>query len=247
MERAAREADYLRHAADELKALRPKDGEETALAERRTTMMQGEKIASDLREAQEAVGGNHSPVPALAAAVRRLERRAANSPALVEPAVKAIDIAINALEEADQHLSAALVAADFDPAELERIEERLFALRAASRKYSTPVDGLAALAAKYASDVALIDAGAGPVEEAGSRRCRGRQALWRGGDKTLCGAHQIRRKAQQGRQRRTGAAETRARQIHDPGRDRRQIAGPAGHRSRRVLGADQSRHQSRAR
>ena len=165
MERAAREADYLRHAADELKTLKPKDGEETALAGRRTTMMQGEKIASDLREAQEAVGGPHSPVPALAAAVRRLERRAANSPALVEPAVKAIDIAINALEEADQHLSAALIAADFDPAELERIEERLFALRAASRKYSTPVDGLAALAAKFVSDVALIDAGADQLKK----------------------------------------------------------------------------------
>jgi DNA repair protein RecN (Recombination protein N) len=53
-----------------------------------------------------------------------------------------------------------LAAADFDPAELERIEERLFALRAASRKYSTPVDGLALLAAKFAADVALIDAGA---------------------------------------------------------------------------------------
>src|SRR6201997_1907621 len=160
MERAAREADYLRHASDELKQLAPKDGEETALASRRTAMMQGEKIASDLREAQEAVSGNHSPAAALSAAVRRLERRAANSPALVEPAVKAIDTAINALEEADQHLSRALAAADFDPAELERIEERLFALRAASRKYSTPVDALAALAIKYAADVALIDAGA---------------------------------------------------------------------------------------
>ena len=160
MERAAREADYLRHASDELRLLSPKDGEETALAERRTTMMQGEKIAADLREAQDAVSGDHSPVPALSAAVRRLERRAAASPALVDPAVKAIDAAINALEEAGQHLAAALVAADFDPAELERIEERLFALRAASRKYSTPVDGLAALATKYAADVALIDAGA---------------------------------------------------------------------------------------
>ncbi|TYO63436.1 DNA repair protein RecN [Bradyrhizobium hipponense] len=160
MERAAREADYLRHASDELKQLAPKAGEETVLASRRTTMMQGEKIASDLREAQEAVGGNHSPVSALSAAVRRLERRGVNSPALVEPAVKAIDIAINALEEADQHLQAALAATDFDPGELERIEERLFALRAASRKYSTPVDGLAALAAKYAADVVLIDAGA---------------------------------------------------------------------------------------
>src|ERR1700710_2242718 len=42
-ERAAREADYPRHAADDLKKLRPKDGEETALAERRTSMMQSEK------------------------------------------------------------------------------------------------------------------------------------------------------------------------------------------------------------
>ncbi|MGN6309428.1 MAG: DNA repair protein RecN [Xanthobacteraceae bacterium] len=160
MERAAREADYLRHASDELKKLAPQDGEETTLAERRTVMMQGEKIAGDLRDAQEAVSGNNSPIAAFAAAVRRLERRAGGSPALVEPAVKAIDIAINALEEADQHLNAALAAADFDPVELERIEERLFALRAASRKYSTPVDGLAALAAKYAADIALIDAGA---------------------------------------------------------------------------------------
>ena len=61
--------------------------------------------------------------------------------------------------------TAALIAADFDPAELERIEERLFALRAASRKYSTPVDGLAALAAKYAADVALIDAGADQLKK----------------------------------------------------------------------------------
>ena len=165
MERAAREADYLRHAADELRALAPKDGEETALAGRRTTMMQGEKIAADLREAQDAVSGHHSPVTTLAAAVRRLERRAGNLPGLVEPAVRAIDAAINALEEADQHLTAALIAADFDPRELERIEERLFALRAASRKYATPVDGLAALAAKYAADVALIDAGAGRLKK----------------------------------------------------------------------------------
>ncbi|MBR0751434.1 DNA repair protein RecN [Bradyrhizobium jicamae] len=165
MERAAREADYLRHASQELQALAPKEGEETELANRRTTMMQGEKIATDLREAQDAIGGSHSPVATLSAAVRRLERRAANAPGLIEPAVKAIDIAINALEEADQHLHAALAATDFDPAELERIEERLFALRAASRKYSVPVDLLARLAAQYADDVALIDAGADQLKK----------------------------------------------------------------------------------
>jgi DNA repair protein RecN (Recombination protein N) len=164
MERAARDADYLRHASDELQKLAAKDNEESELAERRTGMMQGEKIAGDLREAQDAVSGHNSPISALANAVRRLERRAGSSPNLVEPAVKSIDAAINALEEADQHLTAALIAADFDPAELERIEERLFALRAAARKYATPVDGLAALAAKYTADVAAIDAGAGQLD-----------------------------------------------------------------------------------
>src|SRR3979411_3093452 len=91
MERAAREADYLRHASDELKKLAPRDGEETTLAERRTSMMAGEKIAGDLREAQDAVSGNHSPVATLSAAVRRLERRAGHSPAFVEPAGEAVD------------------------------------------------------------------------------------------------------------------------------------------------------------
>lgn len=165
LERAAREADYLRHASEELTKLAPQPGEETALAERRTTMMQGEKIAGDLRDAQAVVGGHQSPVSALAAAARRLERRAAHMPQLVQPAITAIDTAINALAEADQHLNAALVAADFDPAELERIEERLFALRAASRKYSVPVDDLAALAERYANDLALIDKGAGQLKE----------------------------------------------------------------------------------
>jgi DNA repair protein RecN (Recombination protein N) len=159
IERAAREADFLRHASAELTKLAPQTGEETALAERRTVMMQSEKVAQDLRDAQEAISGPQAPVSLLAAAARRLERRASQAPTLVEPAVKAIDVAINALEEADQHLAAALAAADYDPAELERIEERLFALRAAARKYATPVDDLAALAQRYAIDLALIDAG----------------------------------------------------------------------------------------
>ncbi len=91
--------------------------------------------------------------------MRRLERRCAQAPSLVEPAVKSLDAALTALEETRGHLEQALRAADFDPQELERIEERLFALRAAGRKYSVAVDDLAALAARYAADIALIDAG----------------------------------------------------------------------------------------
>ena len=164
-ERVAREADWLRHAAKELGELAPEPGEETALAERRTGMMQAEKIAEDLREAEAAVAGNASPVPMLAAAVRRLERRQMLAPAHIDPAVKALDAALNAIEDARHHIERALAAAAYDPRELERIEERLFALRAAGRKYNAPVDDLAALSRRYADDLALIDAGAARLAE----------------------------------------------------------------------------------
>jgi DNA repair protein RecN (Recombination protein N) len=160
VERARREAEWLRHAVDELGRLSPQSGEETALAERRTAMMQAEKSAEDLRATLDAVAGSQSPVPPLATALRRLERRAAQAPVLVEPVVKAIDAALTALDEARTHLEHALRVADYDPNERERIEERLFALRAAGRKYNVPVDELAALARRYEGDLALIDAGA---------------------------------------------------------------------------------------
>ena len=160
VERAQREAEWLRHAVDELRRLAPETGEETALAERRGAMMQAEKVAEDLRATHEAISGPQSPVPPLATAVRRLERRAVQAPALIGPIVKALDAALSALDEARTHVEQALGVAQYDPPELERIEERLFALRAAGRKYNVPIDELAALTRRYEDDLALIDAGA---------------------------------------------------------------------------------------
>ena len=93
VERAKREGDWLRHAVEELGKLSPQAGEETALAGRRTGMMQAEKVAEDLRDAHEVIAGANSSVPQLAGVIRRLERRAAQAPSLVEPAVKALDVA----------------------------------------------------------------------------------------------------------------------------------------------------------
>jgi DNA repair protein RecN (Recombination protein N) len=160
VERAQREADWLRHAVEELTRLDPVSSEETSLAQKRAFMMQAEKIATDLRDAHEAVAGAHSPLPMLSAAVRRLERRSAQAPMLIEPAVKAFDTALRALEDVRGHLDEALRGSDCDPHELERIEERLFALRAAARKYNVPIDELNALGARYAADLRLMDASA---------------------------------------------------------------------------------------
>jgi len=78
---------------------------------------------------------------------------------MLDGAISAIDRALNALGEAETELSAALTAADFDPKELERTEERLFALRAAGRKYNVPVATLAALADRMAADLTALEYG----------------------------------------------------------------------------------------
>ena len=159
VEAAQADADFAAHAHQELTRLAARPGEEETLAERRSQMMQAEKVAADIRQVHDSLSGEASPTPVLAAAARRLERRFSQAPALVGPCVQALDDALEALDAAAAAIEAALRAADFDPHELERVEERLFALRGMARKYSAPVAGLPALAEKYATDLAALDAG----------------------------------------------------------------------------------------
>jgi DNA repair protein RecN (Recombination protein N) len=165
VETARAEADYLRHAAAELDKLAPELGEEEALANRRQSMMQAEKVVTELNEACEMLSGQASPIPVLSSLTRRLERRAGQAPELLDPPAKALDAAIVALEEARDVLERSLREAQFDPQELERVEERLFALRGAARKYNVLTDDLAALAARFEADLAALDAGESQLKQ----------------------------------------------------------------------------------
>ena len=151
-------ADFARHAAEELTRLAVQPGEEDLLAERRQRMMQGEKVAADIRDAHESLAGDAAILPVLSAISRRLQRRMPQAPQLIEPSVQALDEAMEALEVATRSVEAALAACDFDPRELERCETRLFALRAMARKYAAPVEALPALAQKYAGELADLGA-----------------------------------------------------------------------------------------
>ena len=121
--------------------------------------MRAEKIAGDLNEAHEIVGGNASPIPELVGLARRLERKSAEAPGLLEETVAALGAALDNLEEVRRGLEAAMRSCEFDAGELERTEERLFALRAAARKHQVPVDDLPALAAEFSARLADIDLG----------------------------------------------------------------------------------------
>ncbi len=154
---AQREADYLRASLDELSALAPQEGEEEELASTRQSMMQAEKVAGDISDAFDAVAGPQSPVPVIANLMRRLERKAAQAPGLLDNALAALDRALIALDEGSNELDQALRATEFDAQTLETTEERLFALRAASRKYGMPVEELQAFTVKLADDLDALD------------------------------------------------------------------------------------------
>ncbi|GAA4528958.1 DNA repair protein RecN [Chelativorans composti] len=159
VEAAAREADYLRASVEELTKLDPQPGEEEELAEERARMMRAEKIASDIADAQEVLSGNNAVVPALSSLLRRLQRKAAEAPGLLDEIIQSLDEALIDLDNAQTAVDAAMRATEFDPRRLEETEERLFALRAAARKYNVPVSELPALRDRMDADLADLDAG----------------------------------------------------------------------------------------
>jgi DNA repair protein RecN (Recombination protein N) len=160
VEAAAREADYLRAAVAELSQLDPQPGEETELAEIRTAMMRAEKVATEIKDAQDVLSGQNSPLPQLASLLRRLQRKSAEAPGVLDEVVQSLDEALLSLDAAQAGVEAALRETEYDPQRLEKAEERLFALRAASRKFAVQVDDLAKARDTMAADLADLDAGA---------------------------------------------------------------------------------------
>jgi len=156
---ARTEADYLKASVEALSVLAPQVDEEEALAESRQRMMRAEKIAGDINEAYEIVAGSTSPIPTLSSLVRRLERKGPESAGLLDDAIAALDRALTALDEAARSLETAVAATEFDPQDLERAEERLFALRAEARKHSVAVTDLPALAERMGADLATLVSG----------------------------------------------------------------------------------------
>ena len=163
MAAAEAEADFAAHAHEELTRLAVQPDEEATLAARRQTMMQGEKVAADIRDARDHLTGEAAILPLLHSVSRRLLRRLPQAPGLIEPSVKALDEAIEALERANRAVEDAIDASAFDPHELERCEERLFALRAMGRKHNAPIESLPALAQKFADELAALAAGRSEV------------------------------------------------------------------------------------
>ena len=155
--RARAEEDYLRHAVAELDALAPRVGEEEELAESRSVLMHREKLVDALNGAFAELSGDRGVERALASAIRGLSRIAEKAGGKLDPVIAALDRAASEASEALAGLQAVSADVDMDPQALEKLEERLFALRAAARKHGVEVDALAELRRSMAHKLTLIE------------------------------------------------------------------------------------------
>ncbi|HTW36928.1 MAG TPA: DNA repair protein RecN [Rhizomicrobium sp.] len=154
---SAGEADYLHHAAKELAELAPEEGEEARLASERALLMNAGKIAEDVSAAVDAVAGDRGAEATLAAALKRLGRMNEDARKRAAGAEQALEEAFALAEDARRELEALLAELDADPRELEAKEERLYALRAAARKFSVASDQLPGLLEEFRAKLETIE------------------------------------------------------------------------------------------
>ena len=159
--KAEADREWLEHTVKELKELDPQADEEEALATRRQLMMNAEQFAAALDEAREALSGEGGTLEArINLSLRKLERRKDQAMGKLDAACAALDRVLVEMAEASRALDEASRDFEYDPGQLEKAEERLFALRAAARKHKVQVAELPSLLNRLEGDLqALSDGG----------------------------------------------------------------------------------------
>jgi len=158
------EEDLLRHHLAELDSLAPQDGEEDFLAARRALLQSAERVAETLTETIGELDGNAGARAAVARVVRRLERDRERAQGLLDQPLSAAERAAAEVAEALASLEAAARQLELDPGELEKAEERLFALRALARKHRIGVANLSELRERMAARLGEIEVRAEGVD-----------------------------------------------------------------------------------
>lgn len=164
--RAAAEDEFLRHAVAELDKLNPQPGEDEALDSRRRLMQGAARIREDVAKALMALS-DEGAEGRMRDALRWLDGAAEKAEGRLDAPMEALNRALIELGEAQSGVEQALEALDFDPGELERIEERLFAIRALARKHGVLADDLGGFADGLRARLAAIDGGAAGIARLG--------------------------------------------------------------------------------
>ncbi len=152
------EEEFLRHAVGELDKLDPQQGEEAELDQRRRLMQAAEKIRADVAQALNAVSSDGAEGMA-ASAIRWLDGAADKAEGRLDEPLAALARAMDELDAAQRGIEDCLDALEFNPAELEMAEERLFAIRGLARKHGVMPDELATFADNLRAKLNVLDGG----------------------------------------------------------------------------------------
>jgi DNA repair protein RecN (Recombination protein N) len=164
LETAERDADYLRHSAQELNELAPEVGEDEYLDKSRRLMQAGERIREDIQKAAEALGSNGAEAM-MSDASRWLEEASDQADGRLDVPLSNLSTALNELADAQRGIEDCLSQLEFDPLQLEQTEERLFAIRALARKHKVQSDELPAVAQDLVTRLKAIDTGADHISD----------------------------------------------------------------------------------
>jgi DNA repair protein RecN (Recombination protein N) len=127
--------------------------------------MHGEKIVENLNAAFAELNHDRGIDYRLRSALRAVERAREQAGPALDSVLDGLSQAADACADATMALERASAEVELDPAALESVEERLFALRAAARKHNVAVDELPVLRDRMAERLAAIDAGEEQIGE----------------------------------------------------------------------------------
>ncbi len=154
----AKEEEFLRHAVSEFDKLAPQPGEEETLDARRRLMQASERIGEDIAKAYAALGTDGAE-GFLSNSVRWLEAVADKAEGRLDEPLAALSRALNEVGVAQMAVEDCISELAFNPAELESVEERLFAIRGLARKHNVLADDLAAFADGLRNKLAALEGG----------------------------------------------------------------------------------------
>jgi len=163
LEEGQAEEDFLRHAVAELDKLDPQPGEDEALDAKRRMMQAAGKVREDIAKAGQALGQDGAE-SLLTDALRWLEDASQHMGNRLDDAISALGRATTELGEASDQVERCMDDLDVDPLELERTEERLFAIRALARKHGLVSDDLPAFADTLRDRLSKLDNGAEDIK-----------------------------------------------------------------------------------
>ena len=146
---AKEDEDNLRHWVEELERIGTYSGEEEELSQKRLELMNAEKLIDNLKAAYSSLNGNIDIVSALRQAQTAMEKANQIVAGKYDAIVEILEQSRINAEEAQNEIEEATNNINLNQNELDKIEERIYALRSIARKHQVSVEELPELLEKF--------------------------------------------------------------------------------------------------